>query len=933
MSVPDLQIVGRERELTVAFSVFEDSREDARALVLEGEAGIGKTALLRAIVERAAAGGDRVLSCQAEQAETQLAFAGLSELVEPSLDTAVAALPAPQREALEIALLRRASGELTPDRRTLGVALHSLLCNLARETPLVVAIDDLQWLDTSTLRLLAFAIRRLEVHRVAIVLTQRVPPFSADPLGLERAFEGERLTRLRLPGLEDGEIGSLLELHLGRPYSRRVTAKVAQASGGNPLFALECARALGSSTSVAPAGRLPVPDSLRELVRVRLSAVAPDVRESLLAAAALAQPTASVVERASSSDGLAGAEESGLVRVLDGRLQFAHPLYAAAVYDTTALEDRREIHSRLAELLEDRDERAQHLAFASSEPDEQIARELEGAAANARSRGASATAAALLELAINLTPENRLEASLRRMTQAAEDHLFAGEGKRPRALLEAVAAGLPTGVERARVLCSLGQVMFWHESYAEAVELLQQALQESAGEEWVRARVLLDMGWVQSQRGELNDLSAHLAEALEIAERLEDQQLLAEALAAVSVVQRRLGEPFAEEMLERALELERWDTRTYMGMRPSFTAGWLYMWTGRLERARACFEVLEEQLIANGQESTLGLGTLLPVMIDCAAGHAARAVKFCDQSLLAARDSDSRIIHGTILGARAIALAHLGEVEAAEGDVRESLAQFGGGDVSASHLVLIATRGFIALSAGDAPLAEQTLDPLASLVLAHGVGEPMLAAFLADDIEALVVLGELERAEALTDLLERQGQKLDSGWALAVAGRCRGLLCLARGELQTATSTLEQALICHERLGMPVELARTLLVHGRVQRRRRQKRAASESLGRALALFEECSATLWAKQAQAEIARLGTRTAPTALTERERQVASLAAGGMTNKDIAAELFISPKTVEANIARAYRKLGVRSRAELGGAMAMRGLAGAVEPQQT
>jgi DNA-binding CsgD family transcriptional regulator/tetratricopeptide (TPR) repeat protein len=918
------QIVGRERELEVASSMLDGLLRGPTGLVLEGEAGIGKTALWRAMLTTARERGCHVLYCQGERSEAQLAFAGLSDLLDSSTDAALAALHAPQRQALEVALLRRAlPAGSAPDRRMLGVALRSLLCELASTTPLVLAVDDLQWLDASTMRLLAFATRRFENHRVAIFLTERGPPY-ADPLALERALGADRFVRVRLRGLPASEIGALVELHLGQALPRRLIARVSQASGGNPLYALECARALGSAATFEAGDRLPVPESLRELVRARLAGIPANAREALLVIAALARPTPALVEQASSHDGLAEAEESGLLRVDGERVWFIHPLYAAAVYDAAATSRRRRVHSELAQLLDDPDERVQHRAAAAAGPDQEIALALEQAALRARVRGASAAAAALLERAVALTPPERELDSLRRRMLAAEDHLFAGEHDRSQQLLEEVVAGLPAGPERARARRALALAMYWHDSYSEARRLLEDALEEAGDDDWVRARANLDLAWVFSQTDEFARAGAAVSTALEIAERLDDPQLLGEALSSVAITRRMLGMEYSEEELERALALERWDTRTFSGLRPSINAAWICMWTGRLQRAELHLATFQEELVANGQETTIPLALLLIVLVECAAGQLARAAAISDQLVAAARELDSQIVLGATLAARAIARAHLGLTEAANTDVLEAIPRFDatGGD-RAMQGVATACLGFCALSAGDAARAHELLAPLADFALEHGIGEPMLASFLPDEIEALVRLGMLERAGALLDLLELQARRVESGWAFATAGRGRGLLLAAQGDLKAATGALELALSHHEPLGMPIELARTQLVYGQVLRRARQKRAAGEQLRAALATFERCGATLWAQRAQSEIERLGMRTAPKQLTVTEERVATLASRGMTNKEIAAELFISPKTVEANIARAYKKLGVNSRAALGTAMAKSG----------
>jgi DNA-binding CsgD family transcriptional regulator len=233
--------------------------------------------------------------------------------------------------------------------------------------------------------------------------------------------------------------------------------------------------------------------------------------------------------------------------------------------------------------------------------------------------------------------------------------------------------------------------------------------------------------------------------------------------------------------------------------------------------------------------------------------------------------------------------------------------------------------GFLAVSESDFDAAANALDPVVAVIEAVGVYEHPIALSLPDAVEAFVTTGEIERASRLTDALAAWGRAFDRPWALATAGRCRALLAAAGGDLDGAVAAAEGALAAHARLPMPLELGRTLLVHGQLQRRRRERRAARATLQRALAIFSDVGATLWAAKTAAELARIGVRRTPEDLTEGERRVAELAAQGLTNPQIAARLFMSRRTVEANLARAYGKLGIRSRAELGATMAKRGRA--------
>jgi hypothetical protein len=325
-------IVGRDQELALVREFAGGLRDGPRALILEGEAGIGKTAVWRAALAEAEAAGCRVLRCVAEQTEARLAFVGLVDLAGAVADELLPALPAPQREALDVALVRRAYPlRRAPDPAGVGAGVHSLLVAAAQAGPVVIAIDDAQWLDAATARALAFAVRRLDGHPVGVLATRRTPLGPPDVLGLERALGPQRFIRARLGPLRLVDLRVLIESQLGHAQPRPTLLRIAQASDGNPLFALEIARALGREPALEPGAPLPVPDSLRELVAGRIADVEPHAREALLVAAALSCPTVEQVERAASAGGLVAAEESGLLCVERDRLVFAHPLYASAV--------------------------------------------------------------------------------------------------------------------------------------------------------------------------------------------------------------------------------------------------------------------------------------------------------------------------------------------------------------------------------------------------------------------------------------------------------------------------------------------------------------------------------------------------------------------------------------------------------------------------
>jgi DNA-binding CsgD family transcriptional regulator len=919
-----IEIVGRDAELVAGVAFLESVRAGAGALVVEGVAGIGKTVLWRTLVEQAVDRGYAVLSCQAERSEARLSLVGLADLLGGLTDEVLATLPEPQRDAIEVALLRRPPGGGVVEPRTLAAGLRSILARLASEAPLIIGIDDVQWLDESTVRAVAFAARRLAGLRVGLLVTERTPSQSPDPLGLERSMCAHRRV-VQLNGLSVAALRMLLEAQLGWAYRRSMLVRVAETSGGNPLFALEIARSLGPAPSIGPGDPLPVPDGLRELIAGRVKALPPAARRALLAAAALARPSVGLVARSSSAAGLAAAEEAGILKVDGDRVVFGHPLYRFAVYGSASTRRRRELHRRLATAVLDPEERARHLALGTSGPDEPVAAVLEDAAARARSRGAPEVAAELLHLAFSLTPGSRLESRARRKLLAAEDCLYVGDRTLARQLLEDLIAEVPRGPICGGAMRLLAQMHFDDADYPAARVLLDKGLAEAAGDHRVTARIQLDLAWVLSQTGAPQDALPLVEAVIDWAEPRGDRQLLASALGADVFLSVRLGHPVDERKLERALMLEDWTTRQFRGLRPSSNAAWNFLLTGNLPRARTCLARLHDQLIARGEEEELPLLAWQAVLVACASGELIEAGRIAQDAVAAATANDNLSL-GIPLMARAMASAYLGQVDEARVDVAKATAILGavtGHQPNQRHqpvtVGMPAVLAFAALSTGDASTAHEILGPLADHVLANGLGEPYSPADLADEIEALVILGELTKASRLIELLAERGRVLDRPWALAVASRGRGLFLAATGDLEGAERAIQEALREHQRLDMPFELGRTLLAEGRIRRRARHKRAAKESLERAHRLFDEMGAGLWADQAKTELDRLGLRRTSGELTVTERRVAELAATGSTAKDIAAALFVSPRTVESNLARVYEKLGVSSRAELGARM--------------
>jgi len=907
-------IVGRDRELGGAYAFLDALRTDGNGLLIEGEPGIGKTAVLQAVLEDAAGRGWRVLRCAGDQAEARLSFVGLADLLGDAVEQELESLPAPQRDALELALLRRRGSVRGVEARAIGLGLRSLVVELARASPVVLAVDDAHWLNAATARALAFAARRLEGHAVGILATVRTGLSEIDPLRLERGLGASRFRRARLGPLSIGAVRVMIERRLGYEYSRPVLLRLAEVADGNPLFALELARALGPDPRLEPAAPLPVPDSLRALVADRVGAVGTSGRRALLAAAALSRPTTQLVEDASSAAGLAQAEEAGLLHVQGDRVVFVHPLYASAVYGSSATRTRRSLHANLADLVGDAEEQARHLALASTPPDEHIAARLEDAAARARARGAWEAAGELFEQAVRFTPPAHAERVRARVVSAAEHYVHAGDRARARELLHGVLDETPRGTIRSEALQLLAEIHHNEDGFADATRLLEEAL-EDADEPTVRIALHTSLGFSRSRLGDFAGADRHAEHALAEARRCGDRALLAEALAMRTMVDFLLGQGVDWANVERALALENRERLVPVQLRPSMIAALLTLYCGNLAEARARLTELRVAASDSGDESDLPFVLLWLAHLETLSGRFEDAGALTEEAAVVAALTGSEASRAWALAQRAHVHAHCGRVDETRADAAEAMESCR--QLNFWHPTLWASSALalLELSLGDAAAAWPAVQPLTEALERSGVGEPDPHRFLPLALEALIALDELERAERLLADFEERALALDRIWALAAGARCRGVLLAAKGDLDGAADALQLALREHARVEMPFERARTLLVQGRVRRRRRERRAARASVEEALAVFERLGAQLWAQRARAELEPLRPHRDDDELTTAERRAVALAAEGNSNKEIAASLFISVHTVELHLSHAYAKLGIRSRAQL------------------
>ena len=675
------------------------------------------------------------------------------------------------------------------------------------------------------------------------------------------------------------------------------------------MYALEIARLLDRGEGSRDAAGLPVPDSLRALMARRIGALPRKTREALLRTSALGRPDLRLVD----AGALAPAEEAGLVRIRgDDRVEFVHPLYASAVYSSASLERRRAAHRALAEAVADPEERARHLALASDGPDERVAREVEEAARHARMRGAPDSAAELTELALELVPAGSTTRDELRLDLA--EHLYlASDFERSGEVLEALNDELGEGDLRARVLLRLAEIDYWRKGESAAVALAEEAVR-GASDPLVRARahaaVAMYAGTV-----DLPKAAAAARASLDVLETMPaaEPELRATALGARVRADLFLGEGFDAEAAGRARALEETGASPpVVDTRMVFKLGQWLRYVDDLDGARACLAAAEQAARDEGDESSLANILLNRVVAETWAGAWDDAARLTQEM----SDAFEQLGVGRegIDPWRAFVDAHRGRLDA----VRETV---GDSPPSEPIIAMIRSRclGLAELANGETEAANVHLSEAIETLERVDFREPAIWRVDGDAIEAALGVGELERAERLVVSFETKAARSRIPWSLAVSARCRGLLEAAAGDLEAAARSLERALAEHESSPVPFERARTLLAQGQVRRRLKQKRTARESLDAAAAAFRALGAEAWVERTAAELRRVAVRQAPRDLSETELRIARLAADGLTNQEIANEVFLTRKTVEANLARAYRKLAIRSRAQLSRAL--------------
>jgi DNA-binding CsgD family transcriptional regulator len=905
-------VLGREGELTSidAWLAQVPGAVAARLLVIAGEPGIGKTTLWAEATRRASAIGCRVLSSRPVPSDAGLPHVVLADLLRPVADDALRSLPVPQRRALEVALLRADPGEGDLDPRAVGSGLTALLDQMAADGPLVLAVDDAQWLDPASAGSIAFALRRLEHRPVAVVAAVRVSGAGRrdrEFAAIESSLNG---TRIDVGPLSVAAIHQLFRRVLGGSFPRPLLVGIHRTAAGNPFYALEIAREIQRVGIPPPGQPLPVPADHRDLVLLRLRRLPRLTRDVLAELAAMPSAAVGQVDL----EALTAAERAGIAVVRPGgRVEFAHPLFGSALYASLPEAARRKLHRRLAGQATDPVERARHLALAAIGPDEETSAELERAAATAAARGAADVAVELQELACRLTPGTEQQARVQRSIDLSERRYFAGDPNGAKRELERLLATLPPGDDRAQVLLGLG-AMHWVQGEAGAgLELMEQALSD-AGTPGLRARIHTR---IASASDDADVAVEHGEAALALMDEDADPQLYSYALLVVALFKLYSGRGADHAAVEKGMRLQRQAAGWVMSPVPAFWARNFDDFGTARQRLEDLIGALREQ----GDHAQVAPALTHLARIEAVTGHMDSARALAGEALDLAAQTDQETYLDVALCAQAHVRACAGELDEARACACDVLDRLGDRPDAVLEGLARETLGLAALQTGDLAEADRQFTRAEEINdLVHN-REPANQRFQADHAEAVIGLGDLDRAERLVARLEARAAALPRPWILAVSCRCRGMAHAARGTVDAAAIDYERALAAHQGLDMPAELGRTLLALGRLNRRRNERRRAQELLEQAVWVLDAAGALGWAGIARDELTRArGRRGHSARLTATEQAICELAGSGMRNREIAAQLFLSDKTVEANLSRSYRKLGVRSRTELAAAMA-------------
>jgi DNA-binding NarL/FixJ family response regulator len=903
-------LYGRRRERARIAALLAAARQGrGGALVVRGEAGIGKHALLLDAAEQAHGFG--VLRGTGYESEAEVAFAGLQQLLGPVLGR-LDRLPAPQADALRGAF---GLADVEANRFLVELGVLSLLAAVAAERPLLCLLSQARWLDAASAGALVFAARRLEDVPIAMLFAAR-----DDDL---RRFESPGLPELRLGGLAPDDASELLDAQVGN-LAPAVRERVIQEAGGNPLALLELPASLSGEQRT---GRMPLPERLPLTARLERAFLErfrrlPEATQTLLlvAAADATRDLASVLAAGqvlgTSPAALEPAERAGLVQVLGQELWwFRHPLVRSAIYQGATFTARQAAHRALVQVLrgeQQADRRAWHLAAATLGPDEEVAAALDASAERARRRGGPAAAAAALERAAALTPEPARRA--RRLVAAGTRLWEAGLSERGQALLDQAEPLVADPAVRARMALVRGEIELAAGTPATACTLLVEAARLLAGSDPEQATELLVLAtWAALAANQLHRIVQEISPAIS---RLPGQQDVRVQRVADSLLAAGLapGPPPATTIHPPRKTATSWPV-------PAFT----WMWPMLIVAQPTGAEVTADQRYAEAVAARRAAGTVSRLTVALAnlalaEGYLGRwpgAISSASEGLRLATETGQHATAGHFLVLLASFAAEQGRADDCRRLAEEAIAV-------ATRLGLAVVAAFAAWTLATLELSQgrpgAALERLLVLSTPQHPTAHAAVALLATGtlIEAAARAGRLEGMEPVVARFERWARRDPRTWTKVIAHRCRALV----SDGQDAEQQFQAALAVEGLGELPFEVARTELAYGTWLRRARRRADARIHLRAALEAFERLGATPWADQARTELrasgetARKRDPSTRQQLTAQERQVASLAAQGLSNQQIADQLFVSRYTVSYHLHKVYAKLNITSRAELG-----------------
>jgi DNA-binding CsgD family transcriptional regulator len=884
-------LCGRDEELAAIGQLVAGMRSGlAGALLLVGEAGVGKTTLLEAAAQMAAEA--RVLRVTGVESEAELPFAGLHALMRPALDD-IGVLP--ERQA---AALRSAFGmaeEVVADRFLVGLGVLSLIAELAEERPVLLLVDDAQWLDRASADALVFAARRLHAERAAVLAATRDDPPGTGLPGLQE---------LRVGGLDPASAERLLA---GQGLVAAARDQLIADAAGNPLALIELSRGLSAGQRAGSVTPLPLPAAtpagrVQQAFLAQVTALPEAAKRAVLVAALggmadLAQISRAIAVAGGSLPDLAAAERAGLLRVTPAGVIFSHPLVRAAVLAGSDVAERMAGHQALASVL-GRDERAWHLAALASGPDDQIAAELDAAAQRAGHRGSRAAMSAAYERAAGLSADPAAKG--RRLIMAAEAAIGAGQLPRARDLA-GQAAGLAADPGHAAMLARVRAVLQFEAGRpADAARFLLDgaALVGDANPDTAKAMVLGAVNMLSLNAGPgrpdlerraatmLPPAEAKLVEFLQAVRRLQDGDIGAPVTAPAKLDCRSL--PVAQLFFD----FIRGDVSAV--------------------RCRAADMAAEYRNTGTAAGLTYALIYLASAQL--LSGEFLDAIASAEEGLRIAADTGQTGMTGELASTAAWLAAITGDEQAC----RARVAQLRDLSASAPALSLAGVGYALALLDLSSGRYQSALNHLQAVTAGPGRHHPQLLLAYPDHVEAAVRAGQSSLAARPLAQLTAWAAAIGQLWASALVARCAALTA----EDSAADPLWRRAVAAHEGDGRPFEQARTRLLYGEWLRRGQRRADAREQLLAAAGAFARMGARPWQDRAEAELRAAGAAVAaispadPLArLTPQELQVVRLAAAGASNKQIGAQLFLSPRTVGYHLYKAFPKLGITTREEL------------------